>query len=269
MTRLWGKTWALEVIGTNGATRTYEGMRLAFSAPRKAGSRTVDASVTVWMPDPALVTSIEEGNVTVRVLAGWRDGGAIEVAQGERVRRTVSFTREGADEVLAFRISGGGTAMLGTVISHSWSSVKTSDAVEYIRQQLGLAADVIQFGTDVEYSRGYVIAGPAANALSDLCASSGSRWSVEAGRLRVVPLTGYSRVVSDRWTSETGLLQVSGPAGDGLVRASALLRPGLLPKDQIEIVDERYAGRVNITELVNDGDTHGDTWQTSIVGEPA
>lgn len=264
------RRWALEVgrPGTNGVR--YEGMRLTFDVELRADSRATAANVSVYMPDRALRGLVEAPDSVTRVLAGYRDGGAVEIVRGETVTDSVQETRQGPDRVLSWSVSGARVALLQTVPSRSWSSVRASEVIEWIRQQCGIPADVIRLGSDFTIARGYVVEGSPKQELTDLCASTGSRWQIVDGRLRILPVGEASRPVrAALWSSSTGLRPSPQQRQDGRVVASALLEPGLRPGDIVRIVDDAYAGDVLIDRIRHEGDSHDTPWYSTVEGVPA
>jgi hypothetical protein len=267
MTALVGRRWSLEVGRPGRRGIAVEQHRTTFSVRQKSGSRTTTADIAVWMPPPDLRTFLEARGAVVRLLAGYAEGGAVELARGEVVPRTLAEPWQRDDRVLSWTISGGRLATLDAVPSRSWSQVRASDVIEYVRRECGLAVDVIRLGRDFTFARGYVVEGSPRDELSQLCEATGSEWQIVDGRLRILPRGEPSRARADRWSADTGMMWAS-PDVDGAIRAMALLRPSLRPGDVVSIVDDAYSGEMVAREVSHYGDSDGDAWYTEIEGRP-
>lgn len=145
--------------------------------------------------------------------------------------------------------------------------------------------------------RGKVLWGMGRVHLRNLAASMGSTWTIENGKVNVVPLTGYLPGEAVVLSPMTGMVGVPEQTDQG-VRVKCLLNPRLrigalvqidqasvnqtfaqassaLPAGQLPY--DKYAGLVNLADITADGfyrcyvaefsgDTRGQEWYTDIVG---
>lgn len=269
MTALFNRVWGLEVGPSGGAGLAFDGMRLRFSATRGRGSGGASCSLTAWNPSRTLMDMLATSGTLCRVLAGYRDGGAQEVFQGTVVNSSLVDRRGSRDPHIEWQLEAVAAALASVELAEFIEGpASAADAIERIRLATGLASDAVQLGTAVNYARGISLMGDAEQLLDDLCATTGSTWSMPDGRLRVRPLRGAVRESADLWSSSTCLVETSGPTDKGRVRASALLRPALRPGDVVRIVDQVYSGDVVVEEVTHAGDSDGRDWYTSIVAVP-
>lgn len=262
MSRLFLRTWALE---TSDAVR-YEGMRMAFRAAQAGAGGSSSCDVTVWMPARELVESLHLADTVIRVLAGYRDTGPVEVMQGAVVTDSVRDKRAAAEPSVTWQISPSKTPIQRASVSKSWSKVRASEVIEHLRQAMGVPADVVDLPEDVLFARGHVVERSPKTAMSEVVAACGAQWALQDGRLRVWPLGGVARATADLWAPSTGLLEAVAPAGDDKVTARALLRPGLRPGDTVRVQSPSWSGDIRVQEVVHEGDSHGAAWFTSVTG---
>ena len=258
--RLWRRVWAIEVGGVR-----HEGLRIAFRARQPSGG----CDVQVYNPPRSMVAKLYDGTTPVRVLAGYAEAeGAVEVAQGNPVRGTVSDQRSSADPVVSFHIAEANAPFRVAAIANSWDKTTAIEVITYVRQQMGIPADVIELPTNVKYCRGYVVEGPPGLILDEVVRDAGAQWTIRNGRLRVWPIGGQARNTAVVLTPATGLLDLVAPVGADQeeVQARTLMRPAIQPGDVVQIRAPWWTGTVKVQEVEHRGDTSSQSWQTSIIG---
>lgn len=265
--RLYQRTWALEVQTTT--TQRYEGMRLRFSARYPRDAAAAACGLTVWMPSADLVRRLSDTSAEVRVYAGYGDDATTEIMRGRVAKGSLADQRGSAEPYVAWDIHASRAELTGRLALVLPGVVTTTEAIEAVRAAMGAPADVIQVGHDVASKRGRVYTRTPRAALRELCAESGSSWSMPGGRLRVWPRGGEATLAADGWGPGTGLVDVSGLGTDGRIEARALLRPAMRPGDRVQIDDRRHRGIVVVEEVSHDGDSDQDSWHTAIVGRAA
>lgn len=262
------RRWALEIGRPGQRAVRIEQQRVVFDAMLRGGDRSTTGAVEVWMPAPGLRGIVDAPDAVTRLMAGYEDGGPVEIMRGETVADSVIERRDGPDRVLSWQVTGARRATLDAVPSRSWSRVRASDVIEYVRQDAGIPADVIRVGADYEFARGYLTEGSVRDELTIMCEATGSTWTIVDGRLRVLPVGEQARPRRELWSASTGLLPSPAQTTEGVI-ASALLSPSLRPGDGVRIVSEGYAGDVVVREVRHAGDSHGQAWYTTIQGRPA
>ena len=267
MSELYGRDWSIEVIPKSGPARSFVGFRLR--ADVSFGGMSTEAVAEVANPPEELVGLLRAPGSLVHILAGYVDnGGAVQVIRGGVLPRSVQYTSQPPTPTVGFHVAGSRAELTATTLgAHLSGPVAASEVIERIRKELGIAKDVVRVGEDVTYARGYAISGGAAPLLSSLCEDTRSEWAITDGRLRVWPAGEAARKSIDVWTSSSGLLDVTGPADDKLVRASALLRGHIRRGDTVRIESDTWTGEIVVVEGRHTIDTHG-AWSTSIVGRP-
>lgn len=264
--RLFGRAWALEV-GTEASLTRYEHGRMRF-AVRMARGSVGTCRVTYSNPPRSMVGKLADAGVVVRVLAGWEEGGPVEVFRGSVQPKSVEYRQAGDPEV-SMLLSASRTELRRPVARWVPGPCTLAQVVDLVRQDLGLAAgdiDAAALGA-VTVARGYAAAGMPATVLREIADSAGLEFIVEAGRLSMWRRRGAATTV-DIWRADSWLLDVTTPAGDGEVKARALLRSQIRPGSRVRIESAQHRGDLAVREVAHLGDTHGQDWTTTIVGVP-
>ena len=267
MTRKFNHRWALEVGEVGGSATRYEGMRMRFSAKQASTGANV-CDVTIWMPARELVSVLAETSTIVRVLAGYEDGGPVEIAQGRVVADSLKDQTTAMDPLVSWQISPTKAPLARATVAHSFGlNTPASEVIEFIRQAMAVPEGVIELPDDVVYARGLTIEGGPKKDLDEVVADCGAQWSLADGRLRVWPIGGSAQTRADVWSANTGLIESARPSGEGKVSARALLSARLRPGDTVRIDSRAWSGDVRVQECTHTGDTHGTTvWETAIKG---
>ncbi len=267
MSRKFLHRWALEYGPGRGTATSITNMRMAFKSQQSTkGANTCD--VTIWMPSRELIVALADPDTVVRVLAGYQDGGAVELCQGGVVDDSLKHRPTVADPFVSWKISPTKAPLARATVSKSWPSVHASEAIEFIRQAMGVPKDTIELPDDVFYARGLTIEGGPKTYLDEIVADCGAQWALPDGRLRVWPIGGVAQTTAELWSAKTGLIESASPSAAGKVSARALLSPRLRPGDLVRMFDPpRWFGDIRVEECTHTGDTHGTAvWETAIKG---
>lgn len=266
---LYDRVWALEVFRA-GVGKRYENMDIKFASKQNSLSKPTLCDITIWNPDPGLLGSITSEGSLMRVLAGYAPQGATEIAQGVVVANSVADRSKSTEPQISFQISKGREIFNNVTLSKSWGPVGVEEIIEYIRQEIGVAYDIVELDKKPYYNRGYALSGSPAAALAEVVDDCGCQYTVVDGRLRIWPKKKHAKILVDIWAPDTGLMDCF-PQGNGSqkrITCSILMRPGARPGDVVEIKSPQYNGRMKIQECGHTGDTTSDLWQTNAVGVP-
>lgn len=264
MSRIYQRTWAIEV-----GDEHFEGLTLGFSAAYPGDGNPATCDVTLFVPPNQLVAALYDESVLCRVLAGYQEGGAVEVFSGTPIRASVKDKRAARDPAVSWQLSASRAPTTASTIAQSWSDVWASEVITTLRQAMGLAAGYIELPVNVRYARGYVVEGAPLRELASVVADCRAAYSIEGGRLSIYSIGGAAPLLVDQWTPSSGLLDVVGPAGDGRVRAAALLRGFVRPGDTIAIASPQWSGQVKVQSVRHDGRSDQARWATSVEGVPS
>ena len=256
-------------ISLNSSATSFDFARVQFESRMKGPSGSWSAKVGFSNPSDSMVGMISGSGAIVRVLAGYETTGVSEVSSGNVVKGSVVNKRAG-EPVLQFETNSGSGALARLVTGQVRGSGTAADVAEQIRVQLGLSTgEISDRMRQVQFSRGYVYAGTPRSILSELCDSADCVFDTDGGRL-VIRGKGEpkSQSISELWSSNTGLMDITSPGGSGEITATALLRPSLRPGDIVKLESSWHTGSIVAREVTHKGDTHGDIWLTTVLGFP-
>jgi hypothetical protein len=263
--RLRGRAWALQVGDVE-----YSGFDMDFRA--QYGEDGIgDCRIAISNAPRELAPSLSVDGQVVRLLAGYADSGAVEVARGGVVLDSVTDRRAGVDMVLSWAISSARGTIRAPVVSRWWPSPSAEEVIRWLAAQAGVAVDVLRLGRTTRYPGGLLTQGRIAPILDRLCADSGSRWALDDGRLRVWPRGGTARRTAEVWSAGGRTLLGLAVSGGGVRRLSVrgILTAHLRRGDALRVVDDLYSGDVLIDEVEHIGSTRSDAWDTVVTGRPA
>lgn len=163
------------------------------------------------------------------------------------------------------------------------------DAIFQSTQQQGLEKGSIpnDLGTGGTLPRGKVLFGLAREKLTDVSNSSNATWSIQDGKVNIIPLTGYldgEIVVINARTGMIGIPEATNNGIEVMCLLNPLLRTGRRVKldnasiNQTTIRDQgfpRYSdlnfpanvsddGMYRVLVIEHKGDTRGNDWQSSL-----
>jgi hypothetical protein len=213
------------------------------------------------------------GEVPVLLEAGYK-GATSQLYLGEL--RYAATTYDGAETVTQIATDDGARKIQKTRLAVSLGPGATAvQAFDAVVKALGLKpgntqkarALFVASGVADIYQQGTAIAGSAADALSDLCASANCEWSVQGGHIQILSrgaaLIGKAVVLS----ADSGLVGSPKLATDGTVEAVCLLIPELRPGCIVDIQSRAVRGAYRVELIEYDGDTSGEPWYAKIHGK--
>lgn len=118
------------------------------------------------------------------------------------------------------------------------------------------------------FGDGSALFGNAAVALSAFCASADLEWSIQDGNLQLLQRGTALETRGPMLSAGTGL--IGSPAIDhkGIVTASALIQPGIIPGAYVGIESLAFSGVFRVLECEWVGDTRGNDWSVRFTGKP-
>lgn len=130
-----------------------------------------------------------------------------------------------------------------------------------------IAAQLASSGSSMFSKKGQVLKGNAADHLTDLCKSVGLEWSVQDGAVQLLTLGQPLDGQAVKLTSNTGLIGSPTVDSKGVLKATMLLVPGIVPGGKVQMEGLHVKGTYKITVVESIGDTLGNDWYHKIEGE--
>lgn len=209
----------------------------------------------------------------VEIEAGY-EGATSVIFRGD-LRTAYSF-RDGPDVITSLASGDGERAIRSARVNVSIGKDTPSDQVfRLLAQALGVdkgnldqAVQTIRNSAIGEaFSLGTVLCGSAAREMTGLCRSAGLTWSVQDGKLQIIPLRQALKGQAIHLTPETGLIGSPSVDNKGILTAQMLMAPDVFPGRLLVLESESVSGQFVIQTTEHVGDTHGQDWVVNIEGK--
>lgn len=208
--------------------------------------------------------------VTVQIEAGYLEGTSV-LFLGDL--RHIDSVREGADIVTTISSGDGEERYRKARVSVSVQKKTTTDNVlKQIAKALGVGegnlskavASLKTVGLANLFSEGTVICGSASREMTHICRSVGLTWSIQDGKLQILPLGAALDGEAIKLTPETGLIGSPTVDSKGVLKAKMLMIPDVFPGRKMVLESERLKGQYRIEASTHTGDTHGGDWYIDV-----
>lgn len=262
MSQLFGRVCELTV----GALK-FTGLRVSFSITSTVGSKPNTAEFSIYGLSETSRAACTVKGTELRLVAGYTETAALvfagQVQHGESMRQSGGW-------VTVLEAKDGMPQWTARVRKSLHSATKHRDLVKTLAEQMGLQVSAEQLalaGTGAT-------AGPTtmygfAHAEMDvLCRTLGLEWSIQRGRLMLVPEGTATTETAVLLTPETGLVgaperQAQEKGKKRIVQVVSKLQPTLKPGRLIDLRSETLSGLLRCSKVEMVGDTHGSEWDCS------
>lgn len=218
-------------------------------------------------------TAKPKGLIPVVLKAGYDDPGPDLIFAGDLL--TVDHERDGSEWVTAIGSGSGARKFRTARISQALGpGTPIVAALKSILSALGLgsgnatkvAAQIKAASGATVFPRGIVLTGSAARRLTDLCLSCGLEWSYQDGAVQLLARNTVLPGQSVKLTPTSGLIGSPTVDPDGVLKAQALLVPGLKCGATVVVESAHVKGGWRVEKLSANGDTRGQDWYWTIEG---
>lgn len=241
-------------------------LRVAFKVTKTLTKEPNTAEIEVSNMSRLLRQSLQVRDLRVILEAGYADHVA-GVFVGDA--RTLDHTRDGADWTTRIRCGDGERGLALARVNTSFKTgTPLDDIMAKVTRPLGVSFDPAQFAGKQAVS-GYAAHGRAADVMDRVITSAGLEWSIQDGRLQVVPKGGVTAEVAVELSADTGLIgspEASAPDKKTkkiMLKGECLLAPRIRPGGRVSLRTEAHKGTFRVTKVTHEGDTHGSDWRTS------
>lgn len=256
------------------------GLRVKFKFRRTLRKEPNTAEISIYNINKDHRAAMNARYDQVTLEAGYADGiGLIFSGQA----RTIDHVREGVDWVTKIQI---GDAEVPYRYGRKAQSYAPGVGILQVAKDLigtlgpmtaGSPAVIAQALTGV-FQSGYAVHGPAAGELSRVLRGSGLEWSIQHGKVQVLPIGKANTETAVLLTPQTGL--VGSPAwgtpepslprmSNHTLKFKALIQPTLNPGALASIQSASAKGLFRIQSIEGTGDTHGSSdWILDCEGSP-
>lgn len=251
-----------------------QGLRLQFKVQKSLEEHPNTLDLVITNLSEATRSRMKKKHARVLLLAGYR-GAVAQVFSGDA--RTVDHVRKGAEWETHIKCGDGERAWVYSRVSESFAPGTTLDRVVTTVSRA--------FGAEVDWSQapeslatlqkkqcvsGFSASGRASKELSRVVKGAGLEWSIQDGKLQLLPkggvLSGRALVLS----SESGLVESpehgapKKEGGPSVLKAKSLLQPGLRPGSRVDLKTKSFKGPYRVEKVTHNGDTHGQNWHTEM-----
>lgn len=189
MPTYFGRIARLQIQVPGQLGQEIDGLRVRLRS-RRSGKGFDGAQIDVWGLSTDSYGQLGRGDTITRLVAGYADGPG-EVMQGQVVPLSLRRVVSEGEVVTSWQVQEATTALASVTLATSWpGAVKASEVLSYIAGALGLALPAQALPVDLVYARGFTAYGKARQVLTTLATDCGCTWSVQAGRLVLLPLDG-------------------------------------------------------------------------------
>lgn len=201
-----------------------------------------------------------------RLIAGYLDAVGT-IVEGTTVPESLRRPVQDGEVITSWQVRESGSRLASVRLSASWpGSVSAETVIAYVALQLGVAVAPVTLPKSPTYARGYVVTGTAGDVLTALANDCGCRWSIHIGRLVLTPISaGSGRVRVVRLDAKAGLVGWPETSDGGRVRATALLQPGIMPGDRVQIGGRTLPGDYVVEQVEHRGDSWDRDWYSTLL----
>jgi hypothetical protein len=251
------------VVGTLNVT----GLRVTFSVAKSLKPEPNKAEISVYNLSEASRAQLEQlQEVPVQLDAGYEAGSSTLFLGTLRTALTV---RDGPDLVTSLGAGDGEKQIRSARVSVSVRKQTSADVVlRDVARALGVgegnladATKTLKFSTVGQlFAQGTVLTGNAAREMTHLCRSLGLTWSIQDGKLQLLPLATALAGAAVLLSPSTGLVDSPSVDNAGVLSARMLMAPDVFPGRLLVLDSERLKGQYRIESTTHVGDTHGSDW---------
>jgi hypothetical protein len=261
-----GRQTIFEIGKPGQRGRQWSDLHMRFRVHHKPGGRLNTGSFEIYNLPKDVVSLAREKDTLVRFRAGY----AIPTLlfQGNPVIKATKEEKEGVDRLLVIEALDGKRKFEETILDICFEDQVTAiEVFEHIEQQLGLPRGVIQISSEIVFSQGLTLTGPADRALDRLARMSDAQWSVTDNVLEVLEKgKTYNTNTVPEYSTESGTLLSVAYKKKG-VEAKVLLDGTMRPGRRFTTHQPPNYRAYKARDVVHEGDSgFDDEFTTTIIG---
>lgn len=262
-------TVGLSATGPNGFRATDLDVKFAVKKNLKPEPNTCDLQIWNLNPDHRNALS-QVDTAPVMIEAGYASGTSI-IFLGDL--RTGGNAKTSTDWITTISSGGSEKKHRKKRVNISVKRQSTADSVlKQVAAALGVgegniskAVSQLKVGNIGNmFSEGTVISGNAAREMYNICRSVGLTYSVQDGKLQLLPLKTALDGEALNITSNTGMIGSPTVDNKGLVKVRILIQPDVFPGRKLVLDSFRIEGQYRIETTHHVGDTAGKDWYIDI-----
>lgn len=285
--RQWLREYRLVVGGDNGAGLDLSNLRIVFDVTRGDYATPNTAEISVYNLSDATTARIKGEFTQVWLAAGYQ--GASGLIFKGTIKQARTARENQTDRALILSCADGDRAYNFATVNCTLAAGATP------KDQIAASAEAMkQKGVDMGYMpdnpggkalpRGKVMYGMSRDYLRDAARTTDASWSIQDGKIQMVPAASYLPGEAVVLTGETGLISSPEQTNEG-IKLQCLLNPRLKAGGRVrlnnnsirEAKKDMSLGAINkapkldrdgfyrILKINYSGDTHGQDWFCDLV----
>lgn len=283
--RQWLRACSLVVGSSGGRGLELSALRIVFKTQKGDVETPNRAEISVYNLAPATVSRIRREFTRVVLAAGY-EGNCAVIFDGQ-IRQTRVWREGGVDTVLSILAADGDQAYNFAAVNTTLTAgAKPADQVRVCQgafSDQGAGAGYLPELAGQPLPRGKVMYGMARDYMRDAAVTTGTTWSIQDGKVQMVPLRGYLPGQAVLLTHETGLVGTPEQTQEG-INVCCLINPrlrigGRIKLDNASIKQAQtdlkaaaqraatldHDGVYRILKVEFSGDTYGNDWYANMV----
>lgn len=219
-------------------------------------------------------TQIDQaGSVPVKIEAGYK--GHMSMLFLGDLRTSISV-RNGPDFITSVASGDGEKAIRTARVNKSIKKgTPIDDVLKTAARAIGVsdgnlnqAVAQLKFSTVGSlFAEGTVLSGNAAREMTALCRSVGMSWSVQNGKLQLLPIGQALKAEAIKCSATTGMIGSPSVDNKNVLSVRMLMAPDIEP-GRLLVLDSLYLkGNYRIEETTHAGDYRGNDWYVDIKGQ--
>lgn len=220
----WLRKCTLIVTGSSGSGLDLSQFKITFVIKKTDAQSPNEAEIKVYNLDKNTVNQIQKEFTRVTLQAGYQNNFAV-IFDGN-VKQIKSGRDNGTDSYLHIFAGDGDDAYNFAVVNKTISAGSTQDdqAKAALDSMPNVSGGDIQLQNKTKLARGKVMYGMARDYLRQTADTDKSAWSIQDGKLQIIPIDGLAKGTAIILNSKTGLVGTPEQTNDG-IRVRALLNP--------------------------------------------
>lgn len=242
----WLRKVSLIVSNASGVGMDLSKLRVVFRINQSDFETPNTAVIRVYNLSADTAQQVKKEFTQVTLQAGYENGAFGIIFAGQIKQARIGREDQANTYLDIFAADSDQLYNFGMVNTSVAAGTSPKDQVGIIAGQMGAKVGTIQFDTGLQDNiRGKVMFGMARTQLRNLARSSLSTWSLQDGKVTVLPLTGYSSGEAVKLNSQTGMVGLPEQTEEG-IKITCLLNPKIVIGTQVQI-DQSTVQRAQVS----------------------
>ena len=264
------------IVESSGSSVEITGLRLVFSIEKTKTSTQNVLKLKIYNLSDDTSAKVQEKDSKIILKVGYEEDTGEEIIFSGSITR-VNSLKDFPNTVLDIE-SGDGMDKLREARSNisNTSGVSVTQILSQLSEDLGVVVKEITKEIQETFNNGFSFVGPTKVALDDISKQFGLEWSIQDGELQILKEDSSNKDRISFISKDTGMIgspelvvsdsQVLQLASSGKprYRIDTLMNPKIRPTNEVEVESIPISGNFLVNSVKHSGDTHGDTWNTTM-----